>query len=289
MNHFYKRSYSLADGVGLELGERTLMMGILNVTPDSFSDGGQHNSVDKALDHAAQLIDEGADIIDIGGESTRPGFTPITVEQELERILPVINAIKREFPHIPLSIDTYKSATAAKALEAGAHIINDIWSLQYDGQMAQVAATHHCPVIISHNRRSEQPYTDVVQDVIDDLQRSVEHALAAGVKHENIWLDPGIGFAKNYEQNLLVHAHLDRIHCLGFPVLLGTSRKRFIRDTLQVEAAEAGEGTLASNIVGIAQGCQILRVHDVKAMKKAATLADAILYRRSNEKEPAHG
>jgi dihydropteroate synthase len=288
MKQPYKRSYTFSREASLQLGDRTLIMAILNVTPDSFSDGGQHNTVDKALQHAEQLIGEGADIIDIGGESTRPGFTPITVEQELERVLPVIEALSKQFPHIPLSIDTYKSETAAAALEAGAHIINDVWSLQYDGQMAAVAAQYGCPLIISHNR-ADVVYRDVVQEVVADLQRSVEQALAAGVHHESIWLDPGIGFAKNYEQNLQVHAHLDNIHALGYPVLLGTSRKKFIRDTLNVEAAEAGEGTLASNVVGITQGCQILRVHDVVAMKKAAMLADAILYHRWDKKELIHG
>jgi len=284
MKQRYIRDYQLSEDARLALGDRTLIMAILNVTPDSFSDGGQHNSVDKALQHAERLIAEGADIIDIGGESTRPGFTPISVEEELARVLPVIEALRQHFPHIPLSIDTYKSQTAAAALAAGAHIINDVWCLQYDGLMAEVAARFSCPLIISHNRE-QASYQNVVKDVASDLQRSVDQALAAGVRSENIWLDPGIGFAKNYEQNLLVHAHLDVIQDLGFPVLLGTSRKRFIRDTLQVEAGEAGEGTLASNIIGIMQGCQILRVHDVSAMKKAAMLADAILLQRLHTKE----
>lgn len=280
--NFLKRSYTLRNNVPLELGNRTLIMGILNVTPDSFSDGGQHNSVDKALAHAQKLIEDGVDIIDIGGESTRPGFTPVSVEEELERVIPVIQAIAKRFPHVPMSIDTYKSETAAKALEAGAHIINDIWCLMYDGKMADVAAQYKCPVILNHNRE-QASYTDVVQDVVADLQHSVERALAAGVKQHDIWLDPGIGFAKGYEDNLEVHAHLDRIQALGYPVLLGTSRKKFIRATLQLEATDIAEGTLASNVIGIALGCQILRVHDVKAMKKAATLADAILYRTNNK------
>ena len=281
---FWKRSYTLHNDVSLELGNRTLIMGILNVTPDSFSDGGKHNTLDLAVAHAQKLIEDGADIIDIGGESTRPGFTPVSVEEELERVIPVIQAIAAKFPNIPLSIDTYKSETAAKALDAGAHIINDIWCLKYDGQMADVAAQYQCPVILNHNRENSD-YAAVVQDVVSDLKYSVELALAAGVKHEDIWLDPGIGFAKGYEENMEVHAHLDQIHALGYPVLLGTSRKKFIRDTLQVEASETLEGIIASNVIGIAQGCQIVRVHDVQAMKKAAMLADAILYRISNKKE----
>ncbi|MEK4248365.1 dihydropteroate synthase [Paenibacillus sp. FSL W7-1287] len=281
---FWKRSYTLHNDVSLELGNRTLIMGILNVTPDSFSDGGKHNTLDLAVAHAQKLIEDGADIIDIGGESTRPGFTPVSVDEELERVIPVIQAIAAKFPNIPLSIDTYKSETAAKALDAGAHIINDIWCLKYDGQMADVAAQYQCPVILNHNRENSD-YAAVVQDVVSDLKYSVELALAAGVKHEDIWLDPGIGFAKGYEENMEVHAHLDQIHALGYPVLLGTSRKKFIRDTLQVEASETLEGIIASNVIGIAQGCQIVRVHDVQAMKKAAMLADAILYRISNKKE----
>lgn len=281
---FWKRSYTLHNDVSLELGNRTLIMGILNVTPDSFSDGGKHNTLDLAVAHAQKLIEDGADIIDIGGESTRPGFTPVSVDEELERVIPVIQAIAAKFPNIPLSIDTYKSETAAKALDAGAHIINDIWCLKYDGQMADVAAQYQCPVILNHNRENSD-YAAVVPDVVSDLTYSVELALAAGVKHEDIWLDPGIGFAKGYEENMEVHAHLDQIHALGYPVLLGTSRKKFIRDTLQVEASETLEGIIASNVIGIAQGCQIVRVHDVQAMKKAAMLADAILYRISNKKE----
>lgn len=281
---FWKRSYKLRNDVSLELGNRTLIMGILNVTPDSFSDGGKHNSVEMAVAHVQKLIEDGADIIDIGGESTRPGFTPVSVKEELARVIPVIEAIAEKFPNIPMSIDTYKSETAAKALEAGAHIINDIWCLTYDGNMANVAAQYQCPVILNHNREKAS-YANVVQDVIADLKHSVELALSAGVKQHDIWLDPGIGFAKGREENMEVHAHLDRIQALGYPVLLGTSRKKFIRDTLQVEASEAAEGTIASNVIGIAQGCQIVRVHDVKAMKKAAMLADAILYRRTNNKE----
>src|SRR5690606_6707616 len=190
-----------------------------------------------------------------------PGFTPVSVDEELERVIPVIQAIAAKFPNIPLSIDTYKSETAAKALDAGAHIINDIWCLKYDGQMADVAAQYQCPVILNHNRENSD-YAAVMQDVVSDLKYSVELALAAGVKHEDIWLDPGIGFAKGYEENMEVHAHLDQIHALGYPVLLGTSRKKFIRDTLQVEASETLEGIIASNVIGIAQGCQIVRVHD---------------------------
>lgn len=281
---FWKRHYQLRGNVPLTLGERTLIMGILNVTPDSFSDGGKYNSVEKALQHVETLIQDGADIIDIGGESTRPGFVPISAEEEIERVVPVIQAIHERFPAVPLSIDTYKAKTAKAALEAGAHILNDIWCLKYDPEMAVVAAQYECPVIINHNRH-DNDYNDVMQDVIRDLLESVEIAYAAGVKKEQIWLDPGIGFAKNYEQNLDVHARLDQINALGFPVLLGTSRKKFIREALQMTVDEIDEGTISSNVLGIAQGSQIVRVHDVKAMKKATLMADTLLYRLPQYKE----
>lgn len=281
---FWKRHYQLRGNVPLTLGERTLIMGILNVTPDSFSDGGQYNSVDKALQHVATLVQDGADIIDIGGESTRPGFVPISAEEEIERVVPVIQAIRDRFPSVPLSIDTYKARTARAALEAGVHILNDIWCLKYDPEMAVVAAEYECPVILNHNRQDNH-YDDVMADVIRDLLESVEIAYAAGVKKEQIWLDPGIGFAKNYEQNLDVHARLDQLNALGFPILLGTSRKKFIREALQMNVDEIDEGTISSNVLGIAQGSQIVRVHDVKAMKKAALMADTLLYRLPQYKE----
>lgn len=279
--HYYKRSYTFADGSTITLGERTLIMGILNITPDSFSDGGQYNSVEEAISRVSQMVEDGVDIVDIGGESTRPGFTPISVEEELQRIIPVIKAIKRKFPNLILSIDTYKAATAEAALEAGAHIINDIWCLLYDEHMASVVAKYGCPVILNHNRKSVV-YNDVMQDVCDDLMNSVAIAKRAGVADSHIWLDPGIGFAKDYEQNLDVHAQLYKLNQLGYPVLLGTSRKRFIRQLLERDVSELVEGTIASNVAGIMQGCQIVRVHDVLAMKKAAIVTDALVYRVVN-------
>lgn len=275
---YYKRSYTFEDGASLTLGDRTLIMGILNVTPDSFSDGGQYLTIEHALKRVSEMIDEGVDIVDIGGESTRPGFTPISSEEEQERIIPVIQAIKQHFPQLILSVDTYKSVTAEAALQAGAHIINDIWCLLYDEKMADVAAKYRCPIVLNHNRKSAN-YTDVIQDVCDDLMNSVAIARRAGVPDSSIWLDPGIGFAKNYEQNIAVHAQLDKLNQLGYPILLGTSRKKFIREALQLEVSEISEGTLASNVVGITQGCQIVRVHDVRAMKKAAQMTDAFIYR----------
>lgn len=281
---FWTRNYQLRGQVPLQLGQRTLVMGILNITPDSFSDGGKYNSVERALEHVDQLIIDGVDIIDIGGESTRPGFVPVSIEEEIKRVVPVIEAVRQKYPSIPLSIDTYKAATAQAALEAGAHIVNDIWCLKYDPQMAHVVAEYGCPVILNHNRTDANVEYGIA-DVITDLLESVEIAMSAGVARDQIWLDPGIGFAKTYEQNLDIHARLDQLNALGYPVLLGTSRKKFIREALNRAVDEIDEGTIASNVLGITQGCQIVRVHDVPAMKKAALMADALLYRLPQYKE----
>jgi dihydropteroate synthase len=275
---YWKRGYDLGAGVKLELGARTLIMGILNVTPDSFSDGGRFAQVETAVAHARAMAAEGADILDIGGESTRPGFEPVPLAEELERILPVIRAVREALPHMPLSIDTYKAETARQALAAGAHIINDIWGLKGDPLMAGVVAEYGCPVIASHNRAACD-YTDLVPDVLSDLQESVRIAQAAGIADDNIWLDPGIGFAKNYEDNLELLGRLSELTALGYPVLLATSRKRFIKQTLDLPVEELVEGTAATVVLGIAQGCQMMRVHDVRAMKRAAMMADAIMYR----------
>ncbi|MNJ53691.1 Dihydropteroate synthase [compost metagenome] len=262
----YQRAYTWGD-VELRLGERTLIMGILNVTPDSFSDGGRYNRTDRAIAHALEMVQNGADIIDIGGESTRPGHEPVSLEDELERVIPIVEAIHREAPYIPISVDTYKSEVARQSLAAGAHIINDIWGCQADPLMAGVAAEYGCPVILMHNRHDPN-YVDLMQDVVSDLLNSVEIARRAGVKDEQIILDPGIGFAKDYNENLRVMKSLDQLAELGFPLLLGTSRKRFIRSTLDLPVDELVMGTAATVALGIAQGCQIVRVHDVKEMKR---------------------
>lgn len=275
----WSRSYDFGDGVKLALGTRTLIMGILNATPDSFTDGGRHNHAEAAAAHALAMVNEGADIIDIGAESTRPGFEPVSLEEELRRLLPVIEAVKAAIPHVPISIDTYKAETARQAMEAGAHLINDIWGLKHDPLMASVAAQYNCPVILTHNR-PDKDYGDFVPDVIADLQGSVEIALQAGVAEDRIWLDPGIGFAKTADDNLRLMAHLSELNALGYPVLLGTSRKGFIRQTLELPSNELVEGTVTTTVLGIAQGCQIVRVHDVQANKRAAKMADAILYPR---------
>ncbi|MGG6312090.1 dihydropteroate synthase [Paenibacillus macerans] len=272
----YKRSYQLGEA-SLSLGERTLVMGILNVTPDSFSDGGRYNSVERALQYAREMIEAGADLIDIGGESTRPGHEPVSEQEELARVIPVVEALHRELPHIPLSVDTYKAQVAREALQAGAHIINDVWGFKAEARMAEVAAEFGCPVILMHNRH-DRDYRDLMTDVTSDLLECVEIARKAGVSDDHIMLDPGIGFAKDYAENLRVMRSLDELAKLGFPLLLGTSRKRFIRTTLDLPVDELVLGTAATVALGIAQGCQIVRVHDVKEIKKTAQMCDAIVY-----------
>jgi dihydropteroate synthase len=261
----------------LELGAKTLIMGILNATPDSFSDGGRYVSADPAVRHALQMADDGADIIDVGGESTRPGHVPVSAEEELERVIPVIRALK-EHVDLPISIDTYKAEVAREAVAAGAHIINDVWGFKKDPAMADVAARTGCPVILMHNRTNTD-YTNYLQDVANDLLGSVQIARQAGVAEDRIILDPGIGFVKDREQNLCLMKHLDTVVSLGYPVLLGTSRKRTIQSVLQLPANDVVEGTAATVVLGIAQGCDMMRVHDVKAIKRAAVMADAIVRR----------
>ncbi len=260
----------------LPLGERTLIMGILNVTPDSFSDGGRYNTVERAVAQARRLVEDGADILDIGGESTRPGSAAVSLEEELERIIPVIEAVSRELD-TPISVDTYKPEAAKLALEAGASIINDIWGFRRDRRMAEVAAAYGCPVVLMHNRE-EPVYADFQADVKHDLLESVAIAREAGVDPARIILDPGIGFAKNQAENLYMLRHLGEIAALGYPVLLGTSRKRVIRNVLDVGTDEADSGTAATVAWGIAQGMNIMRVHDVLGMSRVARMTDAILH-----------
>lgn len=272
----FKRAYRCGD-TNLELGNRTLIMGILNVTPDSFSDGGLWDHPDKAVEHALRMAADGADIIDIGGESTRPGHKPVGLEEELSRVLPVIESIHRAAPHIPLSIDTYKAEVARQAIAAGAHIINDIWGCKADPEMAAVAAAADCPIILMHNRQ-ERDYTNLSVDMSADLKESIDLALAAGVKPANIILDPGIGFAKDFNENLQAMMLLDGLTEFGYPLLLATSRKKFIRTVLDLPADDVVEGTAATVAFGIAQGCQIVRVHDVSLIKRTVKMCDAMLY-----------
>lgn len=272
----YKRTYHF-DKTSLELGKRTLIMGILNVTPDSFSDGGLWNDPNRAVEHALRMAEEGADIIDIGGESTRPGHQPVSLEEELARVLPVIQSIHRAAPHLILSIDTYKAEVARQAIAAGAHIINDIWGCKADPEMAAVAAAANCPIILMHNRE-DRNYSDLSADMTADLKESIDIALAAGVKSDHILLDPGIGFAKDYNENLQAMMLLDELTELGYPLLLATSRKKFIRTVLDLPSDDVVEGTAATVAFGIAQGCQIVRVHDVSLIQRTVKMCDAMLY-----------
>jgi dihydropteroate synthase len=250
-------------------------MGILNVTPDSFSDGGLYQSRDDALYHVRQMIEDGADIIDIGGESTRPGFKPVPADEEMERVIPIIELIRKEFA-IPLSIDTYKAKVAEAAIQAGANIINDIGGLQMDPDMARTAAKLDAPVIIMHNR--EKPTLDPFLPVwLRDMQNALQISAQAQIRPDRIILDPGIGFGKTHEQNLLAMKHLDMFCGLGYPVLLGTSRKSMIGKTLDLPVEERLEGTAATVCLGITKGVSIIRVHDVKAMSRIARMTDAML------------
>ncbi|ASS89747.1 MAG: dihydropteroate synthase [Bacillaceae bacterium] len=259
----------------LHYEDKTQVMGILNVTPDSFSDGGKFNDIEKALKHAKEMVENGADIIDVGGESTRPGHEPVSEEEELARVLPVIEKLSKEI-HVPISIDTYKANVAKKAVEAGATIINDVWGAKKEPDIARVAAEYNVPIILMHNREKEG-YNDLIKDMISDLMESVEIAKKAGVRDEQIILDPGIGFAKTFEDNLYVMRHLEEFTNLGFPVLLGTSRKRFIGRVLDLPVEERMEGTAATVCLGVQKGCQFVRVHDVKPIARMVKMMDAML------------
>lgn len=259
----------------LNMTEKTWIMGILNATPDSFSDGGKFNREEAAVNHALLMEAEGADIIDIGGESTRPGSTKVSLEEEVTRVVPVIHSISKAV-NVPISIDTYKSEVAKQAIEAGAHIINDVWGAKADPKIAEVAAHCDVPIILMHNRENKN-YQSLMRDVIGDLIESISIAKQAGVKDEKIILDPGIGFAKTHEQNLEVMRNLNQIVQLGYPVLLGTSRKSLIGNVLDLPVEERVEGTGATVCLGIERGCHIVRVHDVKEMRRMAMMMDAML------------
>lgn len=255
---------------------KTYIMGILNMTPDSFSDGGSYADTDSAVRRVAQMLDQGADIIDVGGESTRPGYTQISNDEEIARILPVIEAIKAHF-NVPVSVDTYKSAVARAALGVGADLINDIWGLKYDPEMAGVIAESGAACCLMHNR--DVPLThDFLAGCLKELQESVALALAAGIDPHKIILDPGVGFGKTYEQNLLVIKHLDAFGALGYPLLLGTSRKSVIGLTLHVPAAERAVGTAVTSAAAVHNGCAFVRVHDIRENYEAIKMAEAIKY-----------
>jgi len=299
-------------GHTFDWGSRTYVMGILNVTPDSFSgDGLLHPSpqplsqswerdkgVRDALEQARRFVGAGAAVLDVGGESTRPGAEPVTVEEERRRVIPVIEALAKEFPDTLISIDTYKAVIAKEALKAGAHIVNDVWALRADPELRDVIAKARCPMILMHNRsnpasvevRSQlgnayigAEYTNLLEDVKRELMDSVALARQAGIEDERIILDPGIGFGKKVEHNLELINRLDEIRALGFPVLFGPSRKSFIGYTLDLPADQRLEGTAAAVAIGIARGADIVRVHDVEYMARVVKMTDALVRRRAND------
>ena len=251
------------------------IMGILNVTPDSFSDGGRWNDLSRAKTHVADMIAEGADIIDIGGESTRPGHLQITAGEEIDRVVPYIKMVKESFD-IPVSIDSYKSQVVAAALEAGADMVNDIWGLKYDLKVAELIAEYDVPCWLMHNREKAE-YEDFLADMLSDMGETLEIARQAGIKPERIILDPGVGFGKTYEHNLTAINRLEALCGLGYPVLLATSRKSVIGTALDLPADQRVEGTLATTVIGVMKGAAFVRVHDIKENYRAVQMAQAIL------------
>ena len=292
-------------------GSRTFVMGILNITPDSFSGDGllpadgsslgqDIGTLERVMTQARHFLAAGADILDVGGESTRPGSQTVTVDEELRRVLPVIRALSGEFPDAVISIDTYKSEVAAEAIKTGAHLVNDVWGLRGDPLLAGVVARHAVPVVLMHNRSKPSNaqvqenlggryvgmrYIDLLEDVKTELLESVTRAREAGIATENIILDPGIGFGKTVEQNLELLNRLAEIRALGFPVLLGPSRKSFIGYTLNLPPDQRVEGTAAAVSVGIARGADLIRVHDVEMMVRVARMTDAIVRPRLDVRE----
>jgi dihydropteroate synthase len=283
----------------LDFGSQTYIMGIINVTPDSFSGDGLMNgkeTIRSALEQAQRFAEGGAHILDIGGESTRPGAQSVSAQEEMERVLPVIEAISRSGINLLISVDTYKAAVAEAALRQGAHWINDVWGLRADPDLAAVAARYDCPIVLMHNRSKPSQaelqerlggryigthYSNLIEDVKTELLESISLARSAGIKDARIILDPGIGFGKSVEQNLMLVDQLDRIKSLGYPVLLGASRKSFIGYTLNLPPEDRLEGTAAVCAIGIARGADILRVHDVSTMTRVARMADAIIRQKA--------
>ena len=253
----------------------TYIMGILNVTPDSFSDGGNYTVVDKALFRVEEMIKEGVDILDVGGESTRPGYQQISDEEEIDRVVPVLERIKSNFD-IPISLDTYKSKVAFHGIKAGADMINDIWGLKADDKMARVIAENQVACCLMHNRK-EASYESFLEDVVADVKESVSMALDAGIAKDKIMVDPGVGFAKNYEHNLEILRKIDVLGTLGYPVLLGVSRKSVIGLTLDLPVSERLNGTLALSAYGMMKGCSFLRVHDIRQNKEVVCMLEAIM------------
>ena len=266
----------------LDYGKKTYIMGILNVTPDSFSDGGDYTNIDIAVNHAKEMIELGADMIDLGGESTRPGHKFVSAEEEISRIVPVIKRLKEEI-NVPISIDTYKSEVAEEALKLGVDMVNDVWGLTYDGKMADVVAKYDGEVCIMHNQEGTDYDKDIMEAIKEFLQNCIDMSLKAGVKKEKIVLDPGIGFGKTYEQNIEVLNRLGELRDLGYPILLGTSRKSVLGKILEGSTPkERVNATVATTVLGVRDGVDIVRVHDVKENKEAAMVADA-MYRKNKQ------
>jgi dihydropteroate synthase len=269
--------------IELDVSGRTHIMGVLNVTPDSFSDGGRYYDPQKAIAHAGKMIEDGADIIDVGGESTRPGSDLVPLEVELERVTPVLEGIAGMKSGVAVSIDTWKSEVAERALDSGAHAINDISGLQFDPKLASLAGTYGAGLIISHikgtpkNMQGDPVYDDVVAEIKDFLERAAAKAIGEGARAQSIVLDPGIGFGKKLEHNLTILKRLGELVDIGYPVLIGPSRKSFIGTILDAPVEERLEGTLAAATMGVAHGAAIVRVHDVKEARRALALADAIV------------
>lgn len=255
----------------------TYIMGILNVTPDSFSDGGKWNNKDAALRHTQEMIRDGADLIDIGGESTRPGYTLLSDEEEMERVLPMIELVKQNFD-VPVSVDTYKGGVAEAAVKAGADLINDIWGLKYDEKIAEVIAKSGVACCLMHNR-TEAKYENFMEDMLNDLRDTIAIAKRAGIADDKIMLDPGVGFGKTYEHNLEAVRNLEQLHQLSYPILLGTSRKSMIGLALDLPASERVEGTLVTTVFGVQKKAAFVRVHDIKENKRAILMTRAILGR----------
>ena len=261
--------------LSIEWGKRTYIMGILNVTPDSFSGDGIRNDVGLALEQALRFQNDGADIIDVGGESTRPGSIPVDLDEERRRVIPVVRSLVSKLS-IPICVDTYKPSLAEEAIGAGASMINDIWGLKHDISMASIVSHSNVPVILMHNQDGVE-YSDLIPDVIDSLSKSIEYAIDSGIREENIILDPGIGFGKTPSHNLQLIRRLGEIKAMGFPVLIGTSRKSTLGLVLDLPVGDRLEGTAATVAISIANGVDIVRVHDVREMKRVSLMSDAIV------------
>ena len=282
-----QRKYTFADGKTLTLGEKTLVMGILNITPDSFSDGGKFNTRDKALRHLEEMVADGADIIDVGAESSRPGFTPMPASEEMERLMPLLEEILKNSP-VPVSVDTFKAETARAAARAGVHILNDIWGLQYaaePGEMAKAAAECGLPVIVMHNQNGTEYSGDIIDSMQGFFQESLRIGREAGMQDEQFFFDPGIGFGKTAEQNVEVLRRQEELLTVAgqeYPLLLAASRKSFIGKTLNRPVEERMEATGAACVVGIMKGASIVRVHDVKPIVRMCRMTDVILRSKEN-------